>query len=301
MIRNVIIWSGRVVVVSTMLLAGAHVAYYLYYWQWVRAQIAGVLFVAALVIAATWLILARLKHIERDVARRLEMARVAAPTPTIDAYAAGSAPDSFDATQPDFPWLAADFSPPRHQALAILVLAAAGPPIAEYPRTAIFIPALLGAGLVVSLVAGLAERTATATYARTTPAQAVRKLIIGGVVAVVAAGLVIAALWWTAHYRPVVLGEGQTEITVQVSSHARPRPAVETVEIIGRYCARDAIPGVRFQRVQPVSPDSAMLIVSPLLDEDAQRRYGGCLKDAILERYRLTVTKTELVPARDEP
>jgi hypothetical protein len=41
-----------------------------------------------------------------------------------------------------------------------------------------------------------------------------------------------------------------------------------------------------------------VLIVSPLLDKDAQRRYGGCLQDAILEYHRLTVTNAVLVSGK---
>jgi hypothetical protein len=39
--------------------------------------------------------------------------------------------------------------------------------------------------------------------------------------------------------------------------------------------------------------------MSPLLDEEMLRRYGGCLQDAILESHRLTVTKTLLVAGKD--
>jgi hypothetical protein len=38
-------------------------------------------------------------------------------------------------------------------------------------------------------------------------------------------------------------------------------------------------------------------VVSPLLDDEAQRRFGGCLEDANLDRNRLVVTRTVLVPA----
>jgi hypothetical protein len=306
MIRTVAIWFGRAVLVSTILLAGGHTLYYLYYWQWVRAQMAGTLFVATLVIAATWLILRRIDHLERDIARRSDLARVAAPVPevvdsVVGTHAVGSAPDRVAEPQPDFPWLAAELSPPRRQALVLLALAGFGAPAAGEPRTAVFIPVLLGAGLVVSLVAGLAERTATAAYGGAIRIGAVRRLVMGAVAAVVVTGLVVAGIWWSAHYRPVALGAGRTELTVQVSTKASPRPAAETVEIIGRYCARNAIAGVRVQQVEPVSPDSAVLVVSPLLDEQAQRRYDGCLQDVILERHRLTVTGTELVPEATAP
>ncbi|HEU4539696.1 MAG TPA: hypothetical protein VFR23_01090 [Jiangellaceae bacterium] len=303
MIREIVVWAGRVVLVSTMLLAGVYTFYYLYYWQWVRAQIAGTLFVATLVIGATWLILGRMKHLERDIARRLDAAKVAVvPNRSADLPEAATAPDGTPTSQPDFPWLAPEFSPPRHQVLVPIGLAGAAASVTGHPRTAVFIPVLLGAGLVVSLVAALAERTAAAAYASATPARAVRQLLIGGLAAVVAVSAVVAGIWWAAHYRPVARGEGQTELTVQVSSRVASLPtAADTVEIVGRYCALNAILGVQVLQVEADAPDSAVLIVSPVLDEEAQRRYGGCLQDAILEDHRLSVTKTVLVAEEDTP
>ena len=218
-----------------------------------------------------------------------------------DTTTSGRAPDGPAEHLQDFPWLAAEFSPPRHQALVLLALTGIGVPSVGDSRTAVFIPVLLGAGLVVSLVAGLAERTAAAAYAGTRSAGAVRRMVVGAVAAVLVTAAVIAGIWWSAHYRPEALGAGRTELTVHISAKAGPRPAAETVEIIGRYCARNAIAGVRVRQVEPVAPDSAVLVVSPLLDEQAQRRYGGCLQDAVLERHSLTVTDAVLVPEDSTP
>jgi hypothetical protein len=293
-------WAGRVILVCTMLLAGGYTFYYLYYWQWVRAQIAGTLFVATLVIGATWLILGRMKRLERDIADRLDAVRSAAwanpPADLADAATIRVGPPS---PKPNFPWLAPEFSPPRHQALVPLALLGTSAFLTAPPRVAVFIPVLLGAGLIVSLVAGLAERTAAAAYANLSPARAVRQTLVGLLVAVVALIAVVAGIWWAAHYRPVALGEGRTELTVQVSSRESTPPAADTVEIVGRYCSRDAIAGVEVLKVEADTPDSAVLTVSPLLDEEMLRRYGGCLQDAILESHRLTVTKTLLVAGKD--
>jgi hypothetical protein len=295
-------WAGRVILVCTTLLAGGYTFYYLYYWQWVRAQIAGTLFVATLVIGATWLILGRMKRLERDIADRLDAVRSAAwanpPADLADAATIRVGPPS---PEPHFPWLAPEFSPPRHQALVPLALLGTSAFLTAPPRVAVFIPVLLGAGLIVSLVAGLAERTATAAYANLSPARAVRQTLVGLLVAVVALIAVVAGIWWAAHYRPVALGEGRTELTVQVSSRVSTPPAADTVEIVGRYCSRDAIAGVEVMKVEANSPDSAVLTVSPLLDEEMLRRFGGCLQDAILESHRLTITETVLVAGKDSP
>lgn len=298
MTRKIVVWTGRFVLLSTMLLAGTYTFYYLYYWQWVRAQIAGTLLVATLVIGATSLILGRMRRLERDIARRLEATTIAiVASPPAHGRQAPVRSNGSTTSQRDFAWLAPEYSPPRYQAL--LPVALAGAVATEHPRTAVFIPVLLGAGVVVSLIAGLAERTAAAAYADARPARAVRQLVIGGLAAIVAIVSVVGGLWWAAHYQPAALGAGQTELTVQVSSRISPRPPAETVEIVARYCARNSIRGVEVLRVDADTADSAVLIVSPLLDKDAQRRYGGCLQDAILEYHRLTVTNAVLVSGKD--
>jgi hypothetical protein len=165
----------------------------------------------------------------------------------------------------------------------------------------VFIPVLLGAGIAVSIIASLIERIAAGQGVvqpvRTAESSGVRRLAArGGAVAVVIA-VATAGVYWAAHYRPVRLGEGTTEMSVQVSVKDRAARPVETVETMARYCASNAIFGVRVERVEPESADTALLVVSPLLDEEAQRRYGGCLADANLDRNRLAVTRTVLVPA----
>ena len=299
MTGRVATWAGRIVLVSTMVLAGAYTFYYLYYWQWVRAQIAGILFVATLVIGASWLILGRLKRIERDIAGRLDAVEGAmgdsarADLPLATTVRGGPTPEA------DFPWLAPEFSPPRHLELVPLALFGLTASTTAPPRTAVFIPVLLGAGLIVSLVAGVAERTATAAYANASPARAVRQLLVGGLVALVTVIAVVVGIWYAAHYRPLALGDGRTELTVQVESRLNAPLAEETVEIVGRYCSRNAIAGVEVLRVESQSADSAVLTVSPLLDEEMLRRYGGCLQDGVLEYHRLTVTETHLVAGKD--
>ena len=160
---------------------------------------------------------------------------------------------------------------------------------------------LLGAGIAVSIVASLIERIAAGQGveepARDARRPGVRRLAArSGVLAVVIA-VATAAVYWAAHYRPEQLGDGTTEMSVQVLVKERVARPVETVEMMARYCASNAIFGVRVERVEPESADTALLVVSPLLDEEAQRRYGGCLADANLDRNRLTVTRTVLVPA----
>jgi hypothetical protein len=289
-------WLGRLVLAATMFVAGGHFIYYLYHWEWVRAQIAGVAFIAALVIAATLVVLARLDRMERRICQRLD---------AIQAVDAGTVRNSTpveitadDNGMPDFPWLAPEFSPPRHRALLPMALLA---PLAlsfENPQQGVFIPVLLGAGLALSVVAGLVERTSASAH-RAPAGRSLSLLLKGVLVGLALVGLGIGGIWWSAHYRPAPFGDGVTEMTVQVSSQGVVRPAAETVEVMGRYCARTAIKRVEVQEVRPSSADSAVLVVSPMLDEQGQRRFAGCLQDANLDQHSLNVTDTVLVPREE--
>jgi hypothetical protein len=290
---------------GTLLVAAGHTIYYLYYWEWIRAQIAATFTVAALVIGAAWLILLRLDRLEQEVLR-LGAQQIRPLTPATNRPTGlGSADDSVNRLE--FPWLDSSFAPTRHRAVEPLALAAGGMTAINDPSISVFIPVLLGAGLLASAAAGVIERTATAVHRppvdRIVPERAVegrrhRAAVLGTFVLAGMAALVIPGLWWSAHYAPEPWREGQTEMTVQVSSRSNAQiPVAETVEVTARFCTRNAIEGVRVERVLPDTADTAKVIVSPHLDEQAQRRLRGCLIDATLFRHRMTVTGTVLVPA----
>jgi hypothetical protein len=292
-------WMGAAVLAATMLVAGGHFAYYMYNWEWVRAQIAGTAFVAALVIAATRLVLDRLSRLERDVTVRLAAIEAAVTAPGARPAPQRSETDAnAQSGRPDFPWLAPELAPTRQLVLLPALVVGALTEATPASRPAVFIPMLLAAGLAVSLVAGLVERTAAAVHTPRTGGSG-RRLVVGGLVGTAIVALGTAGIWNWVHYEPPPFGRGTTELTVQVRAKTTIRPAEETVELMGRYCAGNAIVGVDVHEVRPASPDSAVLVVSPVLDHQAQRRFGGCLEDARLERHRLTVVDTVLVPVEE--
>ncbi|MCW2615796.1 MAG: rane protein of unknown function [Frankiales bacterium] len=109
--------------------SGSYVLVYLWRWEWHRALLVGLLFVAALVVMATALVLRRLTRLERrwqeltargDEEHLLQVVRSAPRPPT------------------PFSWL--------------------GPE--QLSRTGIFIPVLLGSGVVLSGLSWLVERVA---------------------------------------------------------------------------------------------------------------------------------------------
>ena len=136
------------VLVLTLLASGGYVFVYLYRWEWHRALLALGVFLAAEVAAATALVLRRLG---RPDARRtaLEGPR---RRPDLDPQVLRRVQQAPSATVP-FRW--------------------AGPPPSSTP---VFIPVLLGAGVVATGVAWVVERLAAATARPFTDETLVRTL-----------------------------------------------------------------------------------------------------------------------------
>ncbi|GAB2758787.1 hypothetical protein [Nocardioides pakistanensis] len=103
------------------------------------------------------------------------------------------------------------------------------------------------------------------------------------------------ALWFGGHYWAEPVGPGITTMTLEVDKRGLAPKSPGAVETVGRYCSIDSGVGVRFVGARWVA-GSWQVQVSPLLDEDAQDRFVGCLEDAVLEWHRFTVTDTTLTP-----
>lgn len=302
MIRAVAAVTTWLALTAVMLVAGGHTVYYLLEWEWVRAQIAGIAFVAALVVSATLLLLTRLRALEK----RLDVL-VQAGTTAGAAGPAGSAvtlaPASADPEpRPDFAWLSPSGSW-SGLALPLLALVAL-----RDPTPAVFIPVFLATGVAVSVVASGVERLAAhrhAALASTTGAtgalapprpvgnRAAIGVLLGGTLVI---GSVIGGLWLTAHYWSAPLGPGTTTLTLHVERNGRVSTDADVAEAMGRYCVLSSGVDARFGGVAPGPDGHVLLRVSPLLDEDAQKRFGGCLEDAVLDRHRVAVTDVRLAP-----
>lgn len=124
---------ARVLAVVALVGSGTYVIVYLWRWEWIRALITGVLFLATLVVVSTWAILSSLRRIGERIDDLEEHARASNHVAkTIRRASAGHATRHFD-------WLR---EPPD--------------------RTGVFVPILLGAGAVMSALAYLIERLAGA-------------------------------------------------------------------------------------------------------------------------------------------
>lgn len=124
---------GALTAIATLGSSGVYVFVYLYRWEWNRALVSGVIFVATEVGVVTWLLMQRLHRIEHrlDLAdqaaedRRAEILRATAPPPRVG-----------------FAWLT------------------------KPDQLNVFVPVLLGAGALMSALAWVVERLARSTAGR---------------------------------------------------------------------------------------------------------------------------------------
>jgi len=293
LVAKVVMWLALAAVI---VVAGGHFIYYLYRWEWGRAGIAGSGFTAALILGSTFLFLNRIQRIERRL-DQIVLAQQATAQQSTASTAAPAGPPGIE-PRPDFPWLTTT----RPQLVGVLALVVYDP-----PRPSVFIPVFLAAGLAISAAAGVVERIAALRYrARAAGAPPTvreviaarprRSLVAFPAVGIIITGLVVGGLYVISHYWSQPIGPGVTTMTVEVSSRGPTYPAIDVVESVGRYCSMNSGVGVRYLGVAEGPGESTLLRLAPLLDEDAQDRFVGCVEDAVLEWHSLDVTGTALDP-----
>jgi hypothetical protein len=307
LVARAVLWISLLAVVAV---AGVHFIYYLANWEWSRAGIAGLALTSSLVVGASLLVLGRLRRLEgrlEEVLLALQAAPAGAEDPGVtETETATPAIEP----RPDFPWLAAPNA--THAVGAVLLAALAWEP----PDQSVFIPVFLAAGIVISALAAGVERIAalrhrgapgasahaSSPHASSPPAREVlgrrpmTTLLALMVAGAAVAGLGVGGLYLLSHYWSQPIGPGITTMTVVVDNRGPTTTDIEVVETVGRYCTLNSGIDARFRGVQTGPGETSMLRLSPLLDEDAQNRYIGCVEDAVLEWHRLTVTATELAP-----
>lgn len=124
-------WISYAIGGVALLAAGFYVFVYLYRWEWNRAIMAGVIFIAAEIGLAAALILERLKKMEERIGSRSDRRM------SLDTL------DDISATAPE---------PRRHFAW-----------LTDQDKVGVFVPVLMGAGVVISGIAWAVERLAAST------------------------------------------------------------------------------------------------------------------------------------------
>ncbi|HEU5157210.1 MAG TPA: hypothetical protein VFU43_09445 [Streptosporangiaceae bacterium] len=278
---------GRLSLLAALAGSGAYTIVYIYRWEWQRALIAAVMFLAALLIALTLVILDRLSRLER----RLE--GIGAGNLAGTAYGRSPASLGGNPLDHDFPWL--------HVADA-------------KAETHVFIPILLSAGLLMSLVAALVERTAafagvgpprtaapaslTGTANRREKFRVRARTIVLAVAVGMAVGASVHLLRGALMFTPEPQVPGSRVMVIDVSTRGDPvTPPAEPVAVMAAFCRTTTHSHIAIDRVETLSPRRARLVVSPLLRPIAQRRYEGCLQDARLDYQLLDVVEVRSFPA----
>lgn len=278
---------GTLVTVVVLVTSATYMLVYLYRWEWNRALVSGLFFLAAEVAVVATSLLHRLRRIEEGLAARPPAA----------------APAAIEATLP----------PPRNHFAWL-----------EERTTSmnVFVPVLLGAGAVLSLLAHGVERLAGATarpamerglagrldaialpaggllgggtLPGTRPAPAHRLASRAFVVAAALIGVfgtvqVIDLVADATQTRPDPVAAGSSELTIEVQTRGRVAGQDETAEALWVACRN--VLNRRVTAAPPVALGEGLyrMRISPRVGAHAERRLVGCLEDATLDRVSANV------------
>jgi hypothetical protein len=292
---------GLAVTGVVLVASGAYVLVYLYRWEWNRALIAGVFFVAAELALTLQLVLGRISGLEA----RLDAHLAATPDPL----------DRIRETAPEphrpFAWL--DPGDPRGAGMGV------------------FIPVLLGAGVVLSVVASLIEKVSGATARpvlerRLADRLAPLTLPAGGFLdpapppppamapgrarlrrsavtaaatvatALVVGGAVVAMASNTKDGHDVVQLGTASEVIVDIEHRFSEGRAAATAEALWVSCRGTIGRPAHMGGIADAGGGRLSFVVEPGLGEHATKRFRGCMEDALFDRVSAAVTVTSGAP-----
>ena len=283
---------GILLSIVVLVASGAYLIVYLYRWEWNRALVAGIFFVAAEVAIVATALFRKLQAIESRLdaqdAQRLERIREAAPEP-----------------RTPFAWL-------------------------DPTKMNVFVPVLLGAGVILSVLAHGVERLAgaTATPVReraladrlgaialpthgllpsdrfvglgplrvvTVPPRwaTTRTVVTRGFGLLLAAFLTVVAIEVIADEtqdRPdAPITSGSAEVVLQVDNRFTGRSKIRTAEALFVACRHTLTNRHEATGFAQVVPGQISFTVTPDFGEHAGRRFEGCLEDALFDRVSASV------------
>jgi len=292
---------GQILTLAVLATSATYMLVYLYRWEWNRAVVSGIFFVAAEVAFVGTTLLRRLRVVEAK----------------LDAHA-GSKPTAASRIH--------ETAPPLPDRFAWLRDANGS--------MSVFVPVLLGAGVVLSLLAHVVERIANATAtpvierrlaARLEPlalpqggflapqrlaAAGERKttstaprwanrafsavVITVGVLATVQAVDLVADATQT---RPDPIPTGRSvEVTLRVDTKGGVPELEETAEALWVACRGVLNRTVSATEPVAVSANTFRIVVTPEIGDHARRRLVGCLEDATLDRTSGAVVNLVEIP-----
>lgn len=280
-----------------LVVSGVYMIVDLARWEWNRAIISGLFFVASLVIVSTFVVMRAIQRL----GRRLD--GLAAASHTEVRAVLRSSNDRAAARH--FEWLD---QPPN--------------------RLSVFVPVLLGAGVILSALAYIIERIAGAfagatldrrTAAAITPDlpllgeplvdsahPAVRApmrtaTVVGWAVAasltlVLATGALVVIRELT-QSRPESIGSpGTTTIGIEVDQKRTPRPVTDVAEELWITCRARLPREPALVSITPVGTDGAEMVVGVALGRVGRSRLIGCLEDFTIDLVKADVVSFDPHP-----
>ena len=299
--------ASLVMVVGVLAASGGYALIYMFRWEWHRAIIAALFFVAAEVGLGTAVLLRRLGRVEQrldDLARAPRAIAASDLDPAVLARIRESAPP---ASKP-FAWL-----DPKQ------------------PNLSVFLPFLLGVGALASGLAWVVEQTARHTTAPALERRLARSLAplalpSGGLLGpeptpsapasrtdsvrswalplaavILVVGLAIGGLDWLGdaiQTRPDArLAHVSTQIDVELrGSRSAAWPAQAAATLWGT-CSHVLHGTVGPAAIRDAGGGQFQITVPTYIGTHAEERVRGCLEDALVDRVQASVIAVETVPA----
>jgi hypothetical protein len=302
--RSVVHRLGRLLSAVVLLASGAYVFIYLVRWEWNRALIAGLFFLAAELVLIADVVLARFSRLSSQI----EAERAREQTTALAARLRANRPDS----PGPFAWLAPDRD-----------------------RLSVFLPVLIGAGVVLSAVAYLVEQLSRVTAVPVAehelarglstmalPAEGLaplgrlphappgavqppragwvlRWVAAGGLVAVLAAGILALAQWLLSI--PAQPDPGRTvAVDMVVMRRNLEQQDLDVGLALWASCRVRVPEAVHLQSLRPLDasdPARLRLTMNPGPGESDTKEFVGCVQDAVIERVRAYVLAVQDVPS----
>ena len=284
------------ILLGALLATGIYLFVYLVRWEWHRALVAGVLFVAAELALAASAILDRLRSISAALDGGAG-ARAGSPAaPDALARLQETAPEP----RTNFEWLSQQGS-----------------------EMSVFVPILLGAGVVLSGVAWVVERLARVTAkpalerglalrlaplglpvgtlaGAAPPLPAPRRSLVPHVLAaVVAVGVVsvgLDAMADATQTRPDPVLRGRTTSVVVGVDPGSARAPLTAAQALWGACTTQLGGGFEVLGMTPLGAGEVQVLVTPQIGKYAERRLRGCINDATTDRIRAVVRSVSVVP-----
>ena len=281
------------VLFGAVVATGVYLFVYLVRWEWHRALVAGVLFVAAELALAAAAILDRLRSI--DARLKAGETAVAVTEGTALTRLRESAPEP----RTSFDWLSRPGS-----------------------EMSVFVPLLLGAGVVLSGVAWVVERVARATAkpalerglalrlvplslpvgtlaGAPVPIAPPRRFpflpVAGALAAVAAVSLGLDAMADATQTRPDPITKGTASSVVVAVDPGSARGALKSTQALWGACTTQLGGGFEVLGMTPVGSSAVQVLVSPQIGKYAERRLRGCIGDAGTDRIRASVRSVRVL------